>query len=75
MQMKTCTFVDFIKMIEPWLDRDYIRKGYLDKNGKFRIFFTDGGEKNYRIDDCTEARLKEVLEMMLAQGIPVERGA
>lgn len=73
--MKACTFVDFVKMLEPWLDRDYIRKGYLDKNGTFRIFFTDGGEKDYRIDDCTEARLAEVLEMMIAQGIPVEKSA
>jgi len=72
--MKACTFVDFIKMLEPWLDRDYIRKGYLDTKGTFRIFFTDGGAKAYRIDDCTEARLAEVLEMMMAQGIPVERG-
>ena len=71
--MKACKMVEFIKMIEPWIDRDYIRKGYLDKKGTFRIFFTDGGEKIYRIDDCTEARLAEVLEMMLAQGIPVER--
>lgn len=73
MPMKTCTFVDFIKMIEPWLDRDYIRKGYLDQKGTFRIFFTDGGQKEYRIDDCTEARIAEVMEMMLARDIPVEK--
>ena len=71
--MKTCTFVDFLNMIEPWLDRDYIRKGYLDKNGTFRIFFTDGGEKVYQIDDCTEARLAEVFGAMVEKGIPVER--
>jgi hypothetical protein len=60
-------------MLEPWLDRDYIRKGYLDSSGNFRLFFTDGGEKAYRIDDCSEARLKEVFQMLGDRGIPVEK--
>ena len=71
--METCSFIDFIQVLKPWLDSDYIRKGYLDKEGKFRLFFTDGGEKVYRIDDCSEARLKEVFEMMIKKGIPVEK--
>ena len=72
--MQSCSMMDFMKVLEPWLDRDYIRKGYLDSNGTFRLFFTDGGEKAYRIDDCTQARLKEVFEMMIEKGIPVEKG-
>ena len=72
--MQTCTFIDFIQVLKPWLDSDYIRKGYLDKKGNFRLFFTDGGEKVYHIDDCSEARLKEVFEMMIKNGIPVEKG-
>ena len=30
-------------MLEPWLDRDYIRKGFIDSQGDFRLFFADGG--------------------------------
>ena len=73
MQMQTCSFIDFIQILKPWLDDDYIRKGYLDKDGKFILFFTDGGEKAYSIDDCSESRLKEVFEMMVQKGIPVEK--
>ncbi len=72
--METCSFIDFIQVLTPWLDSDYIRKGYLDKEKKFRLFFADGGEKVYRIDDCSETRLKEVFEMMIKKGIPVEKG-
>jgi hypothetical protein len=72
--MQTCTFVDFIQVLKPWLDSDYIRKGYLDQKGNFRLFFADGGEKVYQIKDCTDARLKEVFEMMIEKGIPVEKG-
>ena len=71
--METCSFIDFMQVLKPWLDSDYIRKGYLDDKGNFRLFFTDGGEKAYRIDDCSEDRLKEVFEMMIEKGIPVEK--
>ena len=37
--METCSFIDFIKILTPWLDSDYIRKGYLDKKGNFKLFF------------------------------------
>ena len=72
--METCSFIDFIQILTPWLDSDYIRKGYLDKKGNFKLFFADGGQKVYRIDDCSEDRLKEVLEMIVKKGIPVEKG-
>ena len=72
--METCSFVDFFQTLKPWIDDDYIRKGYLDAKGNFRLFFTDGGEKAYRIDDCSESRLKEVYELMIKKGIPVEKG-
>ena len=72
--METCSFTDFVKILEPWLDSDYIRKGYLDGKGNFRLYFSDGGERVYRIDDCTESRLKEIFETMIDKGIPIERG-
>ena len=71
--METCSFINFIQVLKPWLDNDYIRKGYLDKKGNFMLFFADGGEKVYRIDDCSEVRLKEIFEMMIEKGIPVEK--
>ena len=71
--MEACTFVDFLEILKPWLDRDYIRKGYLEKNGTFRIYFSDGGEKHFVVDDCSEARLQEVFTLMVAAGIPVEQ--
>jgi hypothetical protein len=72
--METCSFIDFFQTFKPWLDDDYIRKGYLDSKGNFRLFFTDGGEKAYRIDDCSESRLMEIYELMISKGIPVEKG-
>ena len=71
--MGSCTFVDFVQILKPWLDRQYIRKGYIDKGGNFRLFFSDGGVKVYHIDDCSESRLKEVFVMMTDKGIPIER--
>jgi hypothetical protein len=71
--MQSCTFKDFVHILKPWLDRQYIRKGYLDNNGNFRLFFSDGGEKRYRIDDCSESRIEEVLAMMIDKGFPVEK--
>jgi len=73
MLMEACKFIDFLEVLKPWLDRDYIRKGYLGKDGTFRIYFSDGGAKHYEIDDCSEARLKEVFNLMTAAGIPVEK--
>lgn len=71
--MEACQFVDFLQVLRPWLDRDYIRKGYLGKNGTFRICFSDGGEKHYQVNDCSEARLNEVFSLMASAGIPVEK--
>lgn len=71
--MATCNFLDFLEVLKPWMDRDYIRKGFLGKDGTFRIYFTDGGEKRYRINDCSQARIKETFELMTAAGIPVEK--
>ena len=72
--METCSLNDFLQVLKPWLDSDYIRKGYIDGKGRFSLFFTDGGRKTYRIDDCTEDRLKETLQIMVDKGIPVEKG-
>lgn len=71
--MKACNFVDFIDVLKPWLNDDYIRKAGLDENGRFRLQLTDGGVKNYRVDGCTKDQIKDVMEMLAAKGIPVEK--
>lgn len=70
--MEACKFIDFMKVFEPWLNEDYIRKAGLDNNGNFRLQLMDGGIKKYRIDDCSEAQLKDVIEMLQKHGLPVE---
>ena len=71
--MQTCSFTDFMQVLKPWLDSYYIRKGYFDDKGNFNLYLTDGGQKSYRIDDCNEARLKEIVDLLLQKGIPVEK--
>jgi hypothetical protein len=73
--MSTCTFFDFLEVLKPWIDRDYIRKGFLGKDGTFRIYFVDGGQKSYRINDCSAERIQETFDLMAAAGIPVEKSA
>jgi hypothetical protein len=70
--MSTCTFFNFLEVLRPWIDRDYIRKAFLGGDGTFRIYFTDGGEKRYHINDCSRERIQEAAALMAAAGIPVE---
>jgi hypothetical protein len=71
--METCSFSDFMQMLKPWLNRDYVRKAYLDADGNFRLMFVDGGENAYRIDDCTQAQLADALRLLQENNIPVEK--
>jgi hypothetical protein len=70
--MKTCGFSDFVQILKPWLDGDYIRSAYRDDEGHLRLMFVDGGEAVYRIDDCTEAQLRTVFARMKENGIRVD---
>ena len=71
--METCTFIDFINVLKPWLSDDYIRKAGLDETGNFRLQFIDGGVKNYRVDECTASHIKDVIAMLEKNGIAVEK--
>ena len=51
--MKTCTLVDFMQALEPWLNDDYIQQARFDDKGNFTLAFVDGGQKVYHVDDCT----------------------
>ena len=69
--MKTCTFIDFVAALKPWLNVDYIQQARFDDKGKFTLLFVDGGKKVYHVDDCTAAQVKEAVELMKENGVPV----
>ena len=71
--MEACKINDFLKVLEPWLDGDYIRKVYLTDQDHLVFFFTDGGQKSYYIDDCTKGQLKNILVDIQKRGIAVEK--
>lgn len=69
--MKTCTFNDFIKKLDPWLDDDNIYRAYIDNNGHFVIRFHDGVVNIYRIDDCEKSQLEEILVGLKEKGVRI----
>jgi len=69
--MNTCTFIDFVQALKPWLNDDYIRQARFDDKGNFTLMFVDGGQKVYHVDDCTAAQLKDAVELMKKNGVPV----
>ena len=69
--MKTCTFIDFMQVLKPWLNDDFIRKAHFDGKGNFTLMFVDGGQTVYHVNDCTAAQLKDVIELMKKNGVPV----
>ncbi len=71
--METCRLKDFLKVMEPWLDRDYIGKVFLDGQDHLVLSFTDGGQKSYHIDDCTRTQLKDLIDNIQRRGISVEK--
>lgn len=73
--MTSCTFIDFMQVLKPWLNSDFIRQAHLDDNGKFVLVFVDGGQKVYQVDDCTAAQLKDTIELMEENGISVSRAS
>ena len=70
--METCKIKNFLEILEPWLDRDYVRKIFLTKQDHLVLFFSDGGQKDYRIDDCSKKQLAAILRDFQQKGIPVE---
>ena len=73
--METCKLIDLLKVLEPWLDRDYIRKVVLTENGHLVFFFTDGGQKDYLVDDCSKGQLIGILSDIQKKGITVEKAS
>ena len=71
--METCRLNQFLNVLKPWLDRDYIRKVYLDDLNRMILYFSDGGQQVYQIDGCTHAQLADIIDDMKQKGIPVEK--
>ena len=71
MQMNTCTFIDFMQTLKPWLNDDYIHTARFDDKGNFTLMFVDGGQKVYQVDDCTAAQLNDAIELLKKNGVPV----
>ena len=69
--MSTCTFIDFMQALKPWLNGEYLQQARFDDEGNFTLLFVDGGKKVYQVDDCTAAQLKEVVELMKKNGVSV----
>ena len=69
--MKTCTFLDFMQALKPWLNDDYIKQARFDDKGNFTLIFVDGGQKVYQVDDCTAAQIQDAVELMKKNGVPV----
>ena len=69
--MDTCTFMDFMQTLKPWLNDDYIRRAHYNDNGYFTLMFVDGGQKVYQIDDCSAAQLNNAIELLKKNGVPV----
>ena len=71
--MKTCTFIDFMQALKPWLNDDYIQQARFDDTGNFTLALVDGGQKVYHVADCTAGQLKNVVELLKKNGVPVLR--
>ena len=69
--MNTCTFIDFMQTLTPWLNDDYIHTARFDDKGNFTLMFVDGGQKVYQVDDCTASQLKEAAELLKKNGVSV----
>lgn len=69
--MNTCTFIDFMQALKPWLNDDFIRQARFDDKGNFTLMFVDGGQKVYHVDDCTAAQLKDAVALMKKNGVVV----
>jgi hypothetical protein len=60
-----------MQTLTPWLNNDYIHTARFDDKGNFTLMFVDGGQKAYKVDDCTSDRLKDVVELLKKNGVSV----
>jgi hypothetical protein len=60
-----------MQALKPWLNDDYIQHARLDEKGNFTLTFVDGGQKGYQVDDCTDAQLKDAIELLKKNDVRV----
>jgi hypothetical protein len=60
-----------MQALKPWLNDEYIQHARFDDKGNFILSFVDGGKKVYQVDDCTAAQVKDTVELMKKNGVPV----
>ncbi len=71
--MDKCNFIDFLEMLKPWINDNYIRQARLDAEGTFKLSFVDGGCRTYQIDDGSLEQLENTIEHMKKNGVTVIR--
>ena len=69
--MEKCTFINFMQVLKPWLNEDYIQHARLDEKGIFSLTFVNGGQKVYRIDDCTAGQLTDAVALLKQNNVRV----
>ncbi len=69
--MNTCTLIDFIQVLKPWLNDSYVHQAWLDEHRNLTLRFVDGGQKVYHIDDCSTAQLDDIIALMKKNGVKV----
>ena len=69
--MDTCTFIDFMQALKPWLNRDFIQQARFDGRGNFTLMLVDGGQKVYHVDDCTKIQIEEAVALLKKNGVAV----
>lgn len=69
--MNTCTLIDFIQVLKPWLNDSYVHQARLDEHRNLTLRFVDGGQKVYHIDDCSTAQLDDIIALMKNNGVKV----
>lgn len=68
--MQKCSLHDFMRELEPWLDREHLRSVSTDEDGHLVVCFLDGMRNVYHIDDCNRQQVSAVLAELSKRGIP-----
>jgi hypothetical protein len=71
--MNTCTLIDFMQALKPWLNDNYIHQASISAEGRFTLRFVDGGCKTYQIDGCTSEQMEHTLALLKENGVQVTR--
>jgi hypothetical protein len=69
--MNQCKLNDFMQMLKPWLNDNYVNQACLCADGRFTLWFVDGGYKTYQVDDCSIEQLENSIERMKKNGVQV----